>query len=173
MPEKEKQIILTPSHKALFWWYVLGLLLIPVFGMGIYLIYRFYSIQKSIEYRITDRQITIRDSKTSENIDLAAITDTGVSLNRTGKWFGIGDVVIKTRARTATIAAQENPERLASLIIRAAEAERKRLSAKPVKPDMEKAPKPGTLDKLDYLTGLWQQGLLSDEDYQKEKKHFE
>jgi len=27
--------------------------------------------------------------------------------------------------------------------------------------------------KMDYLTGLWQQGLLSDEDYHNERKHFE
>jgi hypothetical protein len=29
------------------------------------------------------------------------------------------------------------------------------------------------MDKINYLTGLWQQGLISEEDYKKECKHFE
>jgi hypothetical protein len=29
------------------------------------------------------------------------------------------------------------------------------------------------MERMDYLTGLWQQGLVSDDDFEKEKKHFE
>ena len=32
---------------------------------------------------------------------------------------------------------------------------------------------PGSMDRMDYLTGLWQQGLISDRDFDKEKRHFE
>ncbi len=70
---------------------------------------------------------------------------------------------------------QPNPENLSDMISAAIRAERKRieeLNRVEVSPQ-EEPPSPGTLDKLDYLTGLWQQGLLSDEDFKKEKKHFE
>lgn len=172
MSEKEKQIILKPSHKSLLWWYMLAMLLIPVFGIGFYLLYRFYTAHQSISYIISDHRITLKDSATTENIDLASIVETEVIKGRKEKLTGTGNVVIKTKARTAMLIGQEKPEQLADLIRRAAEAELQRLDHKPVKKETGSSQNPGTLDKRDYLTGLWQQGLLSDEDFKKEMKHF-
>lgn len=169
----KKQITLTPSHKSLFWWYLLGVLFIPIFGIGFYLIYRFYAAHKPIQYIITDHSITARDSRTSEKIDLANIHDIAVNKRWIDERFGIGNLILKTEKRGMTMVGMEQPEELAELILTAAEAERKRIES------LEKDIKPAeiepsmSLNKLDYLTGLWQQGLLSDEDYKKEKKHFE
>ena len=172
MSEKEKKIILKPSHKSLLWWYILAVVMIPVFGIGIYLFYRFYTANQSISYIITDQRITLKDSATTVNIDLASIVKTEVIKGRRDWLTGTGSVVIKTKARTAMLIGQEKPEQLAELIRRAAEAERQRLDEKPVKRETGPSENPGTLDKRDYLTGLWQQGLLSDEDFKKEMKHF-
>jgi len=172
MSNKEKQIILKPSHKSILWSYILAILLIPVLGIGIYLLYRFYKAHQSISYIITDHRITLKDSSATENIDLASIIETEVVKGRKDKITGTGNVVIKTKARTAMLIGQNEPEQLAELIRRAAEAERRRLEEKPAKKVSEPSGNPGTLHKRDYLTGLWQQGLLSDEDFQKEMKHF-
>ncbi|MDX1590701.1 MAG: hypothetical protein R3283_01985 [Balneolaceae bacterium] len=175
MSDQQKQITLKPSHLSLFGWYLLGVLLIPLFGLGLYLIYRYYSTHRSISYIITDRQITLKDSKSSENIDLANITQTRVTRTNTDRYFDIGNVVIQTEARKAVLIGQKDPEELAELIRRAAEAERMRIAKQSEKqdrtPDMDSDP--GTLDKRNYLTGLWQQGLMSDEDFEKEMKHFQ
>ncbi|PWN06661.1 hypothetical protein [Rhodohalobacter mucosus] len=173
MSTNEKKIILKPSHKSLLWWYLLAVLLIPVFGIGIYLLYRFYTTHQSISYIITDHRITLKDSSVTENIDLASIVETGVFRGLNEKITGTGNVVIKTKARTATLIGQEEPGQLAELIRRAAEAERRRIEEKPEKKEKAASQNPGTLDKRDYLTGLWQQGLLSDEDFKKEMKHFQ
>ena len=175
MSDQQKQITLKPSHLSLTGWYLLGVFLIPLLGLGLYLIYRYYSTHRSISYIITDRQITLKDSKRTENIDLANITETRVMSTRMDRLFGIGNVVIQTQARKAVLIGQKDPEDLATLIKKAAEAERLRLAKQPEKrdrsPDMDSDP--GTLDKRNYLTGLWQQGLMSDEDFEKEMKHFQ
>ncbi len=168
-----KQITLSPSHKSLFWWYMLGLLLIPLFGIGIYLIYRFYTAHKPVQYIIAERTITAKDHRTSAKIDIANIESVDVNQRWIDRQFKIGNLTLKTPDRAITLAGMEQPNQLAEMILKAAESERQRIKTieKEVKPDREKPSL--TLDKLDYLTGLWQQGLLSDEDYQKEKKHFE
>ena len=172
MSENEKKIVLKPSHKSLLWWYILAVLLIPVLGLGFYLLYRFYTAHQSVSYIITDRRITLKESKSTQNIDLASIVEAKVSKSFRDRITGTGNVVIKTKARTATLIGQNEPEQLAVLIQKAAESERMRLEKKPARKATAKSENPGTLDKRDYLTGLWQQGLLSDEDFKKEMKHF-
>ncbi|TVR28895.1 MAG: PH domain-containing protein [Balneolaceae bacterium] len=169
----EKEILLKPSHKSMFWWYLLGVLLIPVIGLGLIIIYRTFTALKAVEYTITDRSIRIKDSKYSEKIDLQNITRVEFNQRWIDRMFGIGDLTLFTENRSVKMLGQENPGHLADMISHAAEAERQRIFALRKKPKPEPAPDPGTLDKLDYLTGLWQQGLLSEEDYQKERKHFE
>ena len=117
MSDPQRQITLKPSHLSLFWWYLLGTLMIPVFGIGIYLIYRFYSAHHSISYVITDQKITIKDSKTTENIDLANITNTSVFSTVKDRLFRIGNVTIQTRARKVTLLGQKDPEKLADLCV--------------------------------------------------------
>ena len=170
----EKSITLTPSHKSLFWWYLLGIILIPLFGVGIYLIYRFYSSHNAISYRITDQSITARGSNIEQKMDLANIQKVEVFQKWIDKKFGLGLVTIRSDSNTIDLVGMENPQKLADMIMCAAKAERKRLAdlnspkAEPVKHS-----KPGRDDRIDYLTGLWQQGLISEEDYKKERKHFE
>jgi hypothetical protein len=168
-----RTITLKPSHKSLFWWYMLGIVLIPLFGVGIYLIYRFYRAHNSVEYVVTDRSIRAEDSRVSETVDLANIRRADVRQRKIDEWFGIGDVILKTESRTVTLLGVETPKRLSEMILQAAEAERKRIADLNKKPEPKVESIPGRTDRIDYLTGLWQQGLLSDEDFREEKKHFE
>jgi hypothetical protein len=170
---QEKEILLHPSHKAIIWWYLLGILLIPFFGLGFILLYRFYKTHRSIWYTITESTIQVNDSKFVETVDIANIREANAVSRWTDNKFGIGDIIIQTETRTVRLIGQENPKQLANMIVKAAIAERKRIASfkKRPKPEVESSPK--NYDKLDYLTGLWQQGLLSDEDFRKEKKHFE
>lgn len=169
----DKSITLTPSHKSLFWWYLLGFILIPLFGVGLYLIYRFYSSHNSIVYTITDHAITAKDSKIEQKMDLVNIQDVDVTQKWIDKKFGIGMVTIHSNSRTVDLIGLENPQKLADMILSAAKAERKRISELKTRTAREEPSAPGRDDRMDYLTGLWQQGLISEEDYEKERKHFE
>jgi membrane protein YdbS with pleckstrin-like domain len=169
----EKKILLKPSHKSMFWWYLLGVFLVPVIGIGFIIIYRTYTNLNSVNYTVTDRSIRIKDSKHSQKIDLQNVNRVEFNQRWIDRKFGIGDLTLFTENRSVNMLGQENPAQLADMIMHAAEVERKRIAALKKKPKPQPAPNPGTLDKLDYLTGLWQQGLISEEDYLKERKHFE
>lgn len=170
MPEKNIQ--LKPDRKAWFWWYLLGFLLIPLLGAGIYLLYRLHLTYESITYTITDRSITTQDSEISERIDLVNIRNVDLRQQWSDKQFGIADLIIHTSGKTVELLGMENPEALSKMILKAAESERVRIQSLQRKEDRPDPPEPGA-NKIDYLTGLWQQGLISDEDFKEEKKHFE
>ena len=152
----------------------MGIILIPLFGVGIYLIYRFYSSHNAISYRITDQSITAVDSNVEQKMDLANIQDVEISQKWIDRKFGLGLVTLRSDSNSIDLIGMENPQKLADTIMSAAKAERKRLAdLKTQKSEPVKQSKPGRDDRIDYLTGLWQQGLISEEDYEKERKHFE
>lgn len=169
-----KSIELNPNWKRWFWGYFFGIILIPVVGIGIAVLWVVHSRRKKISYTVTDRQIEQRDQKISQTIDLANIKTLDVEQNWLERKFDIGDIVLSTETRSMRLKGQENPAKLSDMISAAVRAERKRIDEinQVQKTPKEDLPPPGTLDKMDYLTGLWQQGLLSDEDFEKEKKHF-
>ncbi len=106
-------------------------------------------------------------------MDLANIQEVEVHQKWIDKKFGLGLVTIRSDSNSIDLIAMENPQNLADTIMSAAKAERKRLADLETKTDPVIPSKPGRDNKMDYLTGLWQQGLISEEDYEKERKHFE
>ncbi len=168
-----KKIYLNPNSKHHFWWYVAGILLTPVLGLGIYLIIKKRREITSITCKITDQTITVTNSTYSQTIDLVNINHIDVHKRWIDKKFGIGTLSLQTGSRTVEMPGMENPQNLANLIMKAAESERIRLQK--LKESRQKKPTNENLtkDKLDYLTGLWQQGLISNEDFEEERKHFE
>ena len=172
--EKDKKIGLHPDWRSWFWWYLWGILLIPLLGIGIYIIWRAQKTRKSIRYEIYDRYIVSKDSKYSQRVDLADISGIDVRRRWIDKKFNTGDLLIGSPVSDMELLGIRDPEETAGLIRHAVAAEKKRLSEmqKSAEPDSVNH-NPGTLDKLDYLTGLWQQGLISDDDFKQERKHFE
>ncbi|WP_020401935.1 hypothetical protein [Gracilimonas tropica] len=168
MSDTQKSITLTPSWKAFFWQYVLGILLTPVL-LGLYILWRTRSTHKSIRYKITNRRITVIDGHISQNIDLADIRQAVPGALQ----FGVGSVTLKTAAREVVLVGLENPSQIAGSIEKAVQAELERLEAEKQAKPRETKYDPGTMDRLDYLTGLWQQGLISDEDFDAERQNLE
>ncbi|MBD3616045.1 MAG: hypothetical protein HUJ22_05680 [Gracilimonas sp.] len=168
MTQTEKSITLTPSWKAFFWRYIFGVILVPVL-IGIILLWKTRKKHAGISYKITNRKITVVKGNYSRNIDLADIRQATPGESR----FGVGTVTLKTRGREIELIGLENPEYIADSIEKAVEAELKRLEAKKQAKPRKSQYNPGTMDRLDYLTGLWQQGLMSDEDFEKERKNLQ
>ena len=169
---KEKKIELQPKKSHNFWWYVVGVLLIPLLA-GIYLLYKKVKELSEIHYKITDKTITSVSSSYTESVDIANINDVKIDQRWIDKQFGIGNLQLVTNTRKVDLIGLENPKNIADLIMKAAEAERYKIEQQQKKERVETKSSPGSLDKLDYLTGLWQQGLISNDDYLREKKHFE
>lgn len=165
MSNNEKSIVLTPSWKAFFWRYFFGVILSPVL-FGIYLLWKTWKTQKGISYKITDRKITVVDGHISQNIDLADIRQAVPG----EKSFGVGTVVLKTSGRKIELIGLKNPEAISKSIEKAVEAELKRIEAEKEAKPRESEYDPGSMDRLEYLTGLWQQGLIDDQDFKAEKE---
>lgn len=168
MNNNEKSITLTPSWKAFFWRYFFGVILTPVL-IGIYLLWKTRKTHKSISYKITDRKITVVGGHISQNIDLVDIRQAVAG----EKSFGVGTVTLKTSGREIELIGLKNPEVISNSIEKAVEAELKRLEAEKKAKPREVEYEPGTMDRLDYLTGLWQQGLINDQDFKAERKKLQ
>jgi hypothetical protein len=168
-----RKTLLHPEKSTHFWWYVLGVALIPFLGVGLILIYLKYKELSSTTYKITDREIEAITPDYSEKTDLASIKDASVSQSWTEKRFSIGTILLKTESKTTELRGIKNPKQIADMFLQAAEAERQRIresqKTKPVQKEPETA---GTLDRLEYLTGLWQQGLITNEEFKTEKKNM-
>ncbi len=169
----EKKTFLEPSWKQFFLSWLISFLAIPLFGIGLIGLYITYKRQNKVRYVATDRRISSIDAKYRRNIDLVNIASINVKQDWLQEKLGIGDLVLETSAAEMVLAGMDNPYRLKEIVEHAVEAEKQRQRQeqenKPRQPEYE----PGSMDKMDYLTGLWQQGLISDEDYKKERKHFE
>lgn len=169
-----KSIELRPDWKRWFWGYFFGILLIPLAGIGIFVLWKVHKKKNSYIYEVTDQQIRATGENISQTVDLANIKTLDVEQNWFDKKFNLGDIALITELRTIKLLGQTNPQVLAETITTAIHAERKRIEElNRVKEKPVEHPPPGTIDKLDYLTGLWQQGLISNEDFEKEKQNFE
>lgn len=163
-----KHITLTPSHKAFFRSYGIGVLLSPLL-IGFYLLWKTYKRQKSTLYIITDRLITIQEEHHSQNIDLTSIE----SVKSSDERWGIGTITLQTKSGTFELIGLKNHQRIARAIEAAVQSELRKANVgdRIKNTDIEK--NPVNFDRLDYLTGLWQQGLISEEDFRKERRNFE
>jgi len=168
-----KKTVIQPGWQAYFWQYLGSILLIPVFGVGIILLWRLHRQKSSICYEIFDSHIIRHGNELTQRVDLADVSEVQVRRRRIDKFLETGDVILKSPSDDLRIIGQKNPEHLAELIEKAAEAEKIRIAEQhKSKKSAEVTHKPGTLDKLNDLTGLWQQGLISDEEFRKESRHF-
>jgi len=170
---ERKTIDLEPSWKNHILGYALSVLLVPLFGIGLIGLYLVYQRQKKYSYTFSDTQISSKDEKYQRNIDLVNIARVTVEQSWLQSKMGVGNIVLHTSATSLTLRGIESPQNLKGVLEKAIAAEKQRQQekqkTKPKQPDHN----PGTMERMDYLTGLWQQGLVSDEDYEKEKKHFE
>ena len=170
MPSKSIQ--LQPSKTYHLWWYIVGVLLTPIL-VGFYILYKKISELSATSYKITDQSITAIHSDYTETVDIANINEVKIHQRWIDKRFGIGSLQLITNTRKVDLIGLKNPENLANMILKAAEVERLRIKEKEKRKREQTEVSAGNLDKLDYLTGLWQQGLITNDEYLQEKKHFE
>ena len=173
MSHNEQTYDLHPDWRLFLTRFALGIVLIPLLGFGIWLIWHYRKKLKGITYRISNSDITITDQHVQETIALADVTGCRVVWPRLLKRFGLGNIAIIHSGGTSGLLAISDPEPVASVIEDAAASERERMK---IREEVERT-KPthpsGTLDKKNELVGLWQQGLISEEDFQQEIKKFE
>jgi len=169
----DKFFELQPSWKQFFWAYTLSIFAIPLFGIGLIAFYYTRKKHRQIIYKISDLHITCIDDRYEHKVDLVDITDIETRQTWLQEKMHIADLVLQTSASKMVLGGLQEPGRLKNILEQAIEAEKVRREQQQKTNAREPDYKPGSMDKINYLTGLWQQGLISDEDYRKERKHFE
>src|SRR5690625_7780673 len=81
--------------------------------------------------------------------------------------------MVRTDHRTLKLEGVKDPGSISEIIQTAAETLRSELEAARKAKDQKPEAKPGVIDKMNYLTGLWQQGLISEENLERERKYIE
>jgi hypothetical protein len=170
---EEKSFTLTPSWKQYFTAYLLSIIAIPLAGAGLIALYFVRKKHKSRKFILTDTQISVVDSKYHRNVDLVNVDEVKIQQSWLQKKLGIGNILLKTSASEVKLAGIESPGELKEILEKAIYAEVQRQKEREKTKPKEPKYSPGSMDRMDYLTGLWQQGLISDEEFEKERKHFE
>jgi hypothetical protein len=171
MADTDKSITLAPSWKNYFLWYLLGIILVPLI-IGIVVLWYVHRRKSDLKYKISDSSISKIKGAEKVKIELVHILNTSVERSFFQKILGIGDIKLSANVSEIILEGIKQPNDLLDKIETAIAYQKEILKAsKKIKP-RKATHNPGTLEKLDYLTGLWQQGLISDEDYDKERKNF-
>lgn len=169
----QKTYTLTPSWKHYFVGYLLSILTIPLAGIGLIALYFVRKKHKARKYEVTDSQISSIDSKYQKNVDLVNIEEVAIEQTWLQANLHVGTLILQTSASKMELIGVENPEQVRNILEKAIQAELQRQEQSQETKAREPKYKPGSMDKMEYLTGLWQQGLISEEDFEKERKHFE
>lgn len=173
MESRKESYVLYPDWRTFLVPFVIGVLLIPALGAGIWIIYRYRRKWNQIRYRITNSEIHLRENGRETVFSLMGISSCDLQYHWPDNTFGLGNILIRHAEGTALMRGIPDPEPVASLIEQAAVSERERLKGRQQVKQTAPAYPSGTLDKQNELVGLWQQGLISEEDYNRELKKFQ
>ena len=168
-----KSSVHTQHFSAQLYHYILGILLIPLLGIGVWIIWRSYRRQMMHCYELTEEQIIDYSDDLTRKIDLENIESTNLMTGKQSRLFDAGSILITTPASELEIEWIPEPEKVLKEIQERISARLEALKPKRTNTQVQDNYDPGSLDRMDYLTGLWQQGLIDDEEYDKERKHFE
>ena len=140
------------------------LLTLPVFGIGLpFLLYTYLQLRNAT-YQISAKEVIHgKLSIPYDSITRVRITEFTVLKNG-----NIASVIVESGARTITLKGIRDATKVQHIIETAVEAIRREASDKGSREPAANLRQAGQLEQLNDLVGLWQQGLLTDEEYQKE-----
>ncbi len=170
---KQKRIFtLKPDWKYNLLPYFISLLLLPVFGLGILVFIYYYRRISKLEYAITDDDITVTNRNGSQSVALNDIHSVSITKTWVERKSGLGTLHIHSDETELQLTGISQPEDIMDAIEIALAAieqwKKNKNKSEDIYPDIQT----GGLEHLNTLVGLWQQGLISDEDFEMEKKKF-
>ena len=163
---------LRPDWRIFLPAYVIGVLLAPLL-VGIWIIYTYRKKWLGMRYVVTNSEVIHVSDDLETRMPLHEITACEVRFDGLAARFGLGSIHIRHSAGTQELSGITDPEPVAILIERAAASERERMKMREEAERYRPVHPSGTLERKNELVGLWQQGLITEEDYQQELRKFE
>ena len=145
--------------------------LVPLFGLGIIKLKKLRQKLDSMVYKVYNDRIEIGTPPEVTTVFINDLRKVKKEYTPEQRKYGLADVLLTTDTRTYRLVGLKQAGALEDVLYIAikTEEERRKLQEK-AKGDHELDP--GGLDQMNYLTGLWQQGMISDEDFEQEQAKF-
>jgi hypothetical protein len=172
MRSEEKIYTLKPEWKYNLLPYLFSIILLPVFGLGLILYWYFNKRIAHMVYQITNDKVTVIHNESIKSIAIPEIEALSVTRTWSEQKGSLGTLHISGAGKHIALLGIDRVDDIKDALEMAIANEKLRLSqvdkTKSDYPDV----KVGGLEQMNNLVGLWQQGLISNEDFKKEKSKF-
>lgn len=167
----EKVIQYQTHWKQYYREYLKAWALIPVLGAGFFKLKKLNGRLEKKVYRIFNDRIELGKGEDAITLYISDLRKVKKEQSAEQRKYGLADVIVGNESQTYRLEGLEHADALEDVLYIAIKTEEKRRALE------EKAKgdhdiDPGGLDQMNYLTGLWQQGMISEEDFEKERKKF-
>ncbi|MGM0506717.1 MAG: hypothetical protein ACQER4_05985 [Bacteroidota bacterium] len=156
-------------HQGLFW--ITGALFLPLFGLGLLFLFWGYLRWRQQVWTVYDRHLVLGNGKEPQNVSLVDLERARVTRSRLERQFGLGTLILETESDQWRLPWLRVADSAADTLNRAIQTMATRKKRKLSRPSAPLSPQ--QMDRMDELTSLWQQGLISDEDFDQERRHFQ
>jgi len=170
--KSQKIYTLKPHWKYNLLPYFFSIILLPVAGIGIILYWYYKKRISGKEYQISNNSVTVIDHGVKKTLDIIDIESLSITRTWSEGKSNLGTLHIAGSGTNLTLIGIEAVEDIKDALEIAIANERQRQSLEEkAKGDFPEV-KVGGLEQMNQLVGLWQQGLISNEDFEKEKDKF-
>lgn len=169
--EREKVIEYQTHWKQYYSEFVKAWALIPLFGAGFFKLKKLNKRLAGMVYRIYNDRIEIGKGEDVIILPIPDLRKVKKEQSPEQRKHGLADVLVSNESQTYRLEGLQHADALEDVLFIAIKTEEKRreLEEKAIGDhDID----PGGLDQMNYLTGLWQQGMISEEDFEIEQKKF-
>lgn len=173
MNQETEVFILEPDWRYNFLPYMIAMILLPLAGLGI-IIFAYYARRiTGLQYHISNDKITVFKTSGNEQVTIKSIKGIELTQSKTERYFNLGTLHLITGSGNLDLIGIQSPA-LIKEALETALAKEEKWSEMNRKARGEYGNiKIGGLQSMNELVGLWQQGLISEEDYNRERKKFE
>jgi hypothetical protein len=167
-----RQVTYRPSWKYWAKDFYLTIALIPLFGVGlIWVIFLLRRLGSDVYY-VRDNAIAIHSGSNMLEINFADLTDVQLIEPRTYGGQTYAHVQIQTKNGQYLLSALIDAENLVRGLTHILEQIRRNEALNAERNRFTVQADPGSLERINDLVGLWQQGLITDQDYYRELKSY-
>lgn len=143
----------------------------PLYGVGLLLLgWGLWRWRKS-HWIVYDRHLELVRHGVSETVTLDSLTRARVTQGALERRFGLGTLILETESRIWSLPSLRGAVSAAGILNQAIEVLATKKRPKSARPESPLSPQ--QMNRMDELTSLWKQGLISDEDFERERRHFE
>ncbi|AXJ01503.1 PH domain-containing protein [Cyclonatronum proteinivorum] len=143
-----------------------------LFGYGFFQIRKLNKQLESTSYDVFNDRIVMKDpaQNVDTTIEIKDLTSVKCIHQPGHSKFGIADLALTTSTETVTMRGIENADQLEDVLIIAIEKEKRRKAMQERAKGDYNHFRVGGLENMNDLVGMWQQGLISDEDFEAEQR---